>query len=95
MLSRRKLITGLISLAAAPAIVRASSLMPVKVMKPVLTPEQMIEIIMKPAMDRLEQQIADAIIYGSSYNRIDHIFAKFDGLGIELIPVNSFYGKFK
>lgn len=34
MLSRRGLITGLISLAAAPAIVRASSLMPVKVMEP-------------------------------------------------------------
>lgn len=32
MLSRRGLITGLISLAAAPAIVRASSLMPVKQM---------------------------------------------------------------
>lgn len=32
MLNRRKLITGLISFVAAPAIVRASSLMPVKVM---------------------------------------------------------------
>lgn len=31
MLSRRSLITGLISFVAAPAIVRASSLMPVKV----------------------------------------------------------------
>jgi hypothetical protein len=31
-LSRRSLITGLISLAAAPAIVRAASLMPVKQM---------------------------------------------------------------
>lgn len=31
MLSRRKLITGLISLATAPAIVRVESLMPVKV----------------------------------------------------------------
>lgn len=30
MISRRGLITGLISLAAAPAIIRASSLMPVK-----------------------------------------------------------------
>ncbi|MHB8272702.1 hypothetical protein [Bradyrhizobium sp.] len=34
-LSRRSLITGLISLVAAPAIVRAGSLMPVKVMEPV------------------------------------------------------------
>jgi len=36
MLSRRGLIGSLISLAAAPAIVRASSLMPVKVMEPTL-----------------------------------------------------------
>jgi hypothetical protein len=34
MLNRRSLITGLISLVAAPAIVRAGSLMPVKVMQP-------------------------------------------------------------
>lgn len=33
-LSRRSLITGLISLVAAPAIVRASNLMPVKLMVP-------------------------------------------------------------
>jgi hypothetical protein len=33
-LSRRSLITGLISLIAAPAIVRVSSLMPVKALKP-------------------------------------------------------------
>jgi hypothetical protein len=33
MINRRGLITGLISLAAAPAIVRIESLMPVKVMK--------------------------------------------------------------
>jgi hypothetical protein len=34
MISRRSLITGLISFVAAPAIVRASNLMPVKVMEP-------------------------------------------------------------
>jgi hypothetical protein len=33
-MNRRQLITGLISLVAAPAIVRAGSLMPVKVMNP-------------------------------------------------------------
>lgn len=33
-LSRRGLITGLVSLVAAPAIVRVASLMPVKVMEP-------------------------------------------------------------
>jgi hypothetical protein len=34
MLDRRSLITGLISLVVAPAIVRAGSLMPVKAMEP-------------------------------------------------------------
>ncbi len=34
MINRRSLITGLVSLVAAPAIVRAGSLMPVKVMTP-------------------------------------------------------------
>ena len=36
MVNRRSFITGLIAFAAAPAIVRASSLMPVKVMRPSL-----------------------------------------------------------
>lgn len=35
-LNRRSLITGLISLVAAPAIVRAGSLMPVKLMQPIM-----------------------------------------------------------
>jgi len=35
MTNRRQLITGLISLIAAPAIVRASSLMPIKTMVPI------------------------------------------------------------
>jgi hypothetical protein len=37
MIRRRSLITGLISLIAAPAIVRAGLLMPAKVMEPALT----------------------------------------------------------
>lgn len=39
MISRRGLITGLISFVAAPAIVRVSSLMPVKVLVPDLNEE--------------------------------------------------------
>lgn len=37
MIGRRGFITGLISLVAAPAIVRAGSLMPVKVIEPGIT----------------------------------------------------------
>jgi hypothetical protein len=43
--TRRSLITGLIALVAAPAIVRASNLMPVKQM--ILTPYQGNEIVFK------------------------------------------------
>lgn len=39
-MNRRGLITGVISLFAAPAIVRATSLMPVKALKPSLTIEE-------------------------------------------------------
>ena len=35
--SRRSLITGLVSFLAAPAVVRAASLMPVKALRPALT----------------------------------------------------------
>ena len=47
MLNRRGLITGLISLVAAPTIVRASSLMPIKVMEQpgVFTESQMRELL--------------------------------------------------
>ena len=43
-LSRRSLIGSLISLVAAPAIVRASSLMPVKVVEPKLTLEELLKL---------------------------------------------------
>lgn len=52
MINRRGLITGLISLTAAPAIVRASSLMPVKVIdKNIFTLDQYTELILKPMID--------------------------------------------
>ena len=44
MINRRGLITGLISLAAAPAIVQASSLMPVKVMRTLTNQEVFLAI---------------------------------------------------
>ncbi len=47
MTTRRSFITGLISFVAAPAIVRAGSLMPVKVMEPTLS----IEDILRQRMD--------------------------------------------
>jgi hypothetical protein len=37
IVNRRKLITGIVSLIAAPAIIRAGGLMPVKVMEPLPT----------------------------------------------------------
>lgn len=43
--SRRSLITGLISLVAAPAIVRAGSLMPIRVIEPALSMEQLLSCL--------------------------------------------------
>lgn len=59
MLSRRGLITGLISLAAAPAIVRASSLMPVKVMEPTLTSQQILDELFATTLKNMNR-----ILYG-------------------------------
>lgn len=63
MLSRRGLITGLISLAAAPAIVRASSLMPIKVMEPTLTAEQLFRMRMEAAYEVTRKSLAQSL-YG-------------------------------
>lgn len=57
MLTRRGLIGSLISLAAAPAIVRASSLMPVKVMEPIQT---FTTATMDEMLDLLRKRIAYA-----------------------------------
>lgn len=69
MINRRGLITGLISLVAAPAIVRASSLMPVKVIKPIsyMTLDDYAERIMLPMIEKMQEQIASSIMYGESY----------------------------
>jgi hypothetical protein len=67
--NRRSLITGLISFAVtAPAIVRAASLMPVKVIRPDLTIDEFAKRILEPMLNKLEKQIAVAIMYGNSYS---------------------------
>lgn len=65
-LSRRGLITGLISFVAAPAIVRAASLMPVKALKPTRLSLNGVEIYfddeVSPEMVRLlELRMRDAL----------------------------------
>lgn len=66
-LPRRQFITGLISFAAvAPAIVRASSLMPVKAYS-YLTLDDYLERILNPMLDRLHEQIANDIMNNNGY----------------------------
>lgn len=72
MINRRGLITGLISLAAAPAIVRASSLMPVKVMNNKITMHELMQIILKANEKVTLGMINNQVIYGSSVMRIKH-----------------------
>jgi len=70
--SRRSFITGLAALVAAPAVVRASSLMPVKAPK-LLTDDETLQRIIRMfeesnryLVDMMQQQIADSIFYGSA-----------------------------
>lgn len=65
MINRRTLITGLITFAAAPAIVRASSVMPVKVIKPIYIYE-ILDIITKAHIEELNKIVADDIMFGGS-----------------------------
>ena len=58
--SRRSLITGLVSFLAAPAVVRAASLMPVKA----LTLEEIQQVILQPMVDNL---IAIQTVYAGGY----------------------------
>ena len=68
MINRRSLITGLISFAAtAPAIVRVESLMKLPAPRRLLTPEEIIEAMMKSYCDQLEKAFANTIIYGVPY----------------------------
>lgn len=65
MLSRRGLITGLISLAAAPAIVRASSLMPIKVMEPeTFTVQRLFEMRMNAVYEETRKNMIRTLYGG-------------------------------
>jgi hypothetical protein len=60
MLNRRSLITGLISLVAAPAIVRVTSIMPIKALP---SAEDLLKIRMNAAYELTRKQLADSL-YG-------------------------------
>lgn len=86
MLSRRGLITGLISLAAAPAIVRASSLMPVKMILPAdplaatISPSQyqaLLNVRMNAAYELLAKQMREYLYSDTSSPNL--LGALFDG----------------
>lgn len=75
MISRRGLLTGLTSLLAAPAIVRVSSLMPVKVMPgpEVLELQQRFDGLIQYRQEFIaafEKGYQDLIMYGSSMTEI-------------------------
>ena len=75
--SRRKLITGLISLVAAPAIVKAESLMKIAPTRRLLTPDEIINNMVRTL--ELSNEYMDAIDFYSGtqwrvMNFIDHKF---------------------
>lgn len=69
MLNRRKFITGLISFAAAPAIVKIENIMPVKSYG--LIADQFFKEYYSPWREKKAQELADKlandIIYGTNY----------------------------
>lgn len=72
MINRRGLITGLISLAAAPAIVRASSLMPVKVIKSEISIYELMQIILKANERVVLGMLENSIMYGTSVGKVSY-----------------------
>lgn len=72
MINRRGLITGLISLAAAPAIVRASSVMLVKIIKPCLTLEEIAQIILNANNKLINDMIEHTVMFGTSIGEITY-----------------------
>ena len=85
MINRRGLITGLIAFAAAPAIVRASSLMPVKVIKPTITIQEYADYILKAQVDVLYGMMVMNVMCGHSISKITHT----DKGGITYTPITD------
>jgi hypothetical protein len=86
-LSRRSFVTGLISLVAAPAIVRAGSLMPVKA-----EPEDIYKLLAERIRDceRVMQENIQTIVYGNA----DYMPVIFNGVELffdERAPKNTVY----
>ncbi len=79
-LNRRSLITGLISLVAAPAIVRAGSLMPVKLVE--LSIEDLLRLRIADA-ERVLAVSMQTIIYGNS----EWMPLRFSGVELFFDPV--------
>jgi len=88
-IGRRGFITGLISLAAAPAIVRASSLMPVKVMEPV-DPLALVQQHLDAAYARLRDDL-NRELYGDHVARFWYSSNQEPVLFTRLIRNSEFY----
>ena len=81
-IDRRKLITGLISFVAAPAIVRVASIMPVKVIDKVMTTDDYLKMIDKLYENSQFGKLAGPIV---KYSYNDY------GLVTEIVPLSSLY----
>lgn len=88
MLSRRGLLTGLGALIAAPAIVRAGSLMPIR--RPALiTPE----LILESMLDDLSGWVDDLqIVYASPI--FEASMGEYGGVIVREIPRDQFFAEF-
>lgn len=97
MLHRRKFLVGLVSALAAPAIVHAGNLMPIKRVVQALTEDEMHEILcklMNTTIKNWQEKIAAGVLNRSDVeiNRFDWLIGtKFSTFGIQPIWAKDFY----
>lgn len=86
--SRRSLIKSLVPLVAAPAIVRASSLMPIKALPPSDTVEILLHMRMQDAYRVMNASMA-RIFYGSNYEIVSYHVEAFPTF--ESVPLDKMF----
>lgn len=89
MIHRRSFITGLVSALAAPAIVHAGNLMPIKTVK-VLTVEDWLKIMNEMVYD-YHKKVYDAICASSETTSFGTLMTFYPNLNVQPVWAKDFY----
>lgn len=103
MIARRSVITGLVALVAAPAIVKLSSLMPVNAaLQPETPMQEYVRRVLDPMINEMATHQADAFGYmmsahadGVSMRRISNYEAYEPVAQVDVLYGQTFYGIYK